>query len=124
MQEKYPSIPWMEYINKLLPPSIQITSDEVIVNSVPSFIKGLEQLLATTPKRVLGNYLGWRAASASVNYLTEELRKRQLEYGTVLSGKTERESRWKECIDITSGSLALSTGEFKNKALFSKVLFN
>lgn len=45
----------------------------------------------------------WRAAGASVSYLTEELRKRQLEYGTVLSGKTEREARWKECIDITSG---------------------
>lgn len=37
--------------------------------------------------------------SASVSYLTETLRKRQLAYGTVISGKTERESRWKECVD-------------------------
>lgn len=112
MQKKYPTISWLEYINKLLPPTVQITKDEIIVNSVPSYIEGLEKLLTNTPKRVLANYLGWRAASASVSYLTEALRRRQLQYSTVLSGKTEREPRWKECIDITAGSLALSTGKW------------
>lgn len=45
----------------------------------------------------------WRAAAASVSYLTEELRNRQLQYSTILSGRTERESRWKECVDIAAG---------------------
>lgn len=45
----------------------------------------------------------WRAAAASVSYLTEELRQRQLQYSTIVTGKTERASRWKECIDVTSG---------------------
>jgi predicted metalloendopeptidase len=44
-----------------------------------------------------------RVAGASVNYLNEELRNRQLQFSTVVSGKTEREARWKECIDIVSG---------------------
>lgn len=52
--------------------------------------------------RVLANYVMWRAAGASVSYLTEDLRNRQLQYATALSGKETRESRWKECIDIVS----------------------
>lgn len=53
--------------------------------------------------RTQANYLLWRAAAASVSYLTEELRKRQLQYSTIVTGKTERAARWKECIDVTSG---------------------
>jgi len=53
--------------------------------------------------RVIANYVMSRVAGASVNYLNEELRNRQLQFSTVLSGKTEREARWKECIDIVSG---------------------
>lgn len=48
------------------------------------------------------NYLLWRAAAASVSYLTESLRKRQLDYATVISGRTEREPRWKECVGIST----------------------
>lgn len=99
----YPSIPWMDYINKLLPKDTQISQTEIVINSVPSYITELEKLLASTPKRTLANYVMWRAAGASVSYLTEELRNRQLTYGSILNGKTEREARWKECIDITSG---------------------
>jgi len=53
--------------------------------------------------RVQGNYVLWRAAGAMVTYLTEDVRKRQLKYYTTLSGKTEREARWKECIDMVTG---------------------
>lgn len=52
--------------------------------------------------RVLANYVIWRAVGASVSYLTEDLRSRQLKYSTALSGKETREARWKECIDIVS----------------------
>lgn len=51
MQIKYASIPWLEYINNLLPKEAQVTNDEVIINSVPSYISELEKLLDQTPKR-------------------------------------------------------------------------
>lgn len=53
--------------------------------------------------RTQANYVIWRAAASSVSYLTEDLRKRQLDYTTVVTGRTERESRWKECIEISAG---------------------
>jgi predicted metalloendopeptidase len=70
----------------------------------------LGKLLAKTPKRTIANYVMWRITGFSSFFLTDELRKRQLQYSTVLSGKQEQEPRWKECVDITSGSLPISVG--------------
>lgn len=110
VQEKYPYIPWVEYINALLPTGLDINEDEVIIVSVPQFFENLGKLLEQTPKRTVANYLMWRVTAFSSFFLTEELRKRQLVYSTAVSGKQEQEPRWKECIDITSGSLSISVG--------------
>lgn len=42
----------------------------------------------------------------SVNYFTQDLRKRQLKYNAAISGQEEQEPRWKECIDLVSSSLS------------------
>lgn len=38
-------------MNKLLAPDTQVTHDEVVVVSVPSYIKNFESLISRTPKR-------------------------------------------------------------------------
>ncbi|XP_049945688.1 neprilysin-2 isoform X2 [Schistocerca serialis cubense] len=120
LQREYPSVPWLEYLQKLLPPHVTISNDELIVVSVPSYLKSLEVLLSHTPKRVMANYVMWRAAGASVTYMTEELRNRQLKYHSALSGKTEREPRWKECVDIVAGGLSLSVGSIYVRKYFKE----
>ncbi|KAF9417630.1 hypothetical protein HW555_005337 [Spodoptera exigua] len=119
LSEKFPKIPWLEYINRLLAPHVKVGEDEVAIVSVPKYISDLELLLETTPKRVQANYVMWRVAGASVSYLTDNLRRRQLAYVTALSGKTERESRWKECADTTSVSMSIAVG-----ALYIRKYFN
>jgi len=37
----------------------------------------------------------WRITAFSSYFLTETLRKRQLQYSTAISGKVEQEPRWK-----------------------------
>lgn len=103
VQEKYPYIEWVEYINFLLPSSLKIDENEVIIVSVPTFFENLGYLLEATPKRTIANYMMWRVTAFSSFFLTEQLRKRQLVYSTAVSGKQEQEPRWKECVDITSG---------------------
>lgn len=110
VQKMYPFIQWVEYINALLPTNLSINENEVIVVSVPSFFESLGKLLQDTPKRTIANYLMWRVTAFSSFFLTEELRKRQLVYSMAVSGKQEQEPRWKECIDITSGSLSIALG--------------
>ncbi|XP_017775451.1 PREDICTED: endothelin-converting enzyme 1 isoform X2 [Nicrophorus vespilloides] len=119
LQIKYPSIPWLKYLNTLLSLDFEIGADEIVIVSVPQFISDFENLIATTPKRTQANYLMWRAAASSASYLTEELKNRQLKYSTILSGKTERAPRWKECIDVSAGSLSIAAG-----ALYVKKYFN
>lgn len=110
VQKKYNYMPWVEYINACLPDGLDVDENERIVVSVPSYFEQLGPLLEITPKRVVANYMMWRITAFSSFFLTEELRKRQLVYSTALSGKQEQEPRWKECIDITSGSLPISVG--------------
>ncbi|XP_067006028.2 neprilysin-2 isoform X2 [Anabrus simplex] len=120
MEEKFKSVPWLEYFRNILPSNIEITPNEPVVVAVPNYITQLEELLAETPKRVLGNYVMWRATGASISYLNEELRARQLKFYTVLSGKTEREPRWKECIDIVAGGVSLSVGALYVRKYFKE----
>ncbi|NP_001036959.1 neutral endopeptidase 24.11 [Bombyx mori] len=119
LQQKFPKVPWLEYINRLLAPHITVDVNELTIVSVPKYITDLEALLEKTPKRVQANYVMWRVAGASVSYLTDDLRRRQLAYITALSGKTERESRWKECADTTSASMSIAVG-----ALYIRKYFN
>lgn len=105
LQETYPYVQWLDYINALLPDGLVVDENEPINLSVPSFFDDLAKLLARTPKRAIANYMMWRIHAFSVAFLPEEFRKRQLEYATALSGRQEQEARWKECIDITSGSM-------------------
>ncbi|KAL5273947.1 Nep2 family protein [Megaselia abdita] len=104
LQGNYSYINWLDYINALLPKELSITENEIVIVSVPSFFEQLGPILEKTPKRTVANYMMWRIHGFSSFFLNEELRKRQLEYSTVLSGREEQEARWKECVDITSGS--------------------
>ncbi|KAH1004491.1 hypothetical protein HUJ05_005292 [Dendroctonus ponderosae] len=119
LQQKFPSIPWLEYINTLLAPDTRVSNEEVIVVSIPKYISDFEALVSRTPKRAQANYVMWRAVASSVSYLSDDLRKRQLDYTTIVTGRTEREARWKECIDISAGSLSIAAG-----ALYVRKFFN
>lgn len=116
----YPTIPWWEYFNTILAPQAQLTYDEIVIVNVPSYLKDFEQLINKTSKRVQANYALWRAAAASVSYLTDDIRKRQLKYTVELNGKTEREPRWKECVDIVSGSMGISVGSMYVRKYFKE----
>lgn len=82
---------------------MSVDETEIVIVSVPSFFEKLGPLLESTTKRTIANYMMWRIHGFASYFLNDELRKRQLEYSTVLSGREEQEARWKECVDITSG---------------------
>lgn len=62
----------------------------------------------------------WRITGFSSYFLTEQLRKRQLQYSTAISGKQEQEPRWKECIDLASGSLSTGAGALYVRKYFKQ----
>ncbi|XP_058793376.1 neprilysin-2-like isoform X2 [Phymastichus coffea] len=116
----YPSVPWLEYMNKMMTPFVELDSSEVVNVKEPKFIIELERLLRITPKRVQANYAAWRLVRDSVEYLNEDIRRRQLIYWTEVTGETEREPRWQECVDVVSGGLSLSIGALYVRKYFDE----
>ena len=93
-------------------------NETVVVYDIPFFEK-LDELLKVTPKRAIANYVMWRIAAASTNYLTDGLRKRQLDYAKTLIGQQSEEPRWKECIDGVTSNFEIATS-----ALYVRKYFN
>lgn len=52
-----------------------------------TFLNQLDNLLKVTPDRTIANFIMWRVASASTDFMTKQLRKLQFEYYTVLNGE-------------------------------------
>ncbi|CAI6351505.1 unnamed protein product [Macrosiphum euphorbiae] len=96
LQQKFPSIPWQDFLNKMLNQFIR--QDDIISVTSLKYFSGLELLLSKTPKRVQANYVIWRYVVDSLSYLTEELRKRQIMYREY----DITQPRWKECADIST----------------------
>lgn len=52
LQETYPFIPWLEYLNNVLDiPDIEINEDEVVNVAEPKYLNELSSLLRKTPKK-------------------------------------------------------------------------
>jgi neprilysin len=108
VQAEYPYIDWLSYINAILHKDVQIKDHDVINVSVKRFFKDLEKILKETPKRTMANYVMWLITKSSSFYLTEKLRKRQLQYSKDVSGIEALEPRWKECVSATIDDLPMS----------------
>ena len=72
---------------------LQVAEDEVIIVNVPEYIAKFSKFIQETPARVQANYMLWRAAAASMKYLTNEARKISLRFSQKLTGKTEETPR-------------------------------
>ncbi|KAL7013331.1 hypothetical protein ACKWTF_015335 [Chironomus riparius] len=120
LQAKYPFNNWLKYFNALLPEVSQVTEDEIINVSVPSFFDALGSLLEKTSKRTIANYIFWRATESSSTYSTTEIKGRKLQYTKVITGKQQDEPRWKECMDLTSENLRIATGALYVRKYFQQ----
>lgn len=101
---------WREYIRYLMPEhmKLKIGWEEIINLNVPSYFVKLERLLKRTKKRVIGNYLMWRAVAEKVPFLPEEFRKRRLRYLEEVTGKKKYAPRKEICADTASSMLSLA----------------
>jgi membrane metallo-endopeptidase-like protein 1 len=100
LQEKYPYLNWLNYLNSLMPAETKFTTDDIIINGVPTFFEKLGQLLTNTPKNVIQNYLMWRFAFGSVPLLGQSFRDRQQEYIRIITGSEKENPRALTCTDI------------------------
>ncbi len=70
-----------------------MSADEIIIVDVPDYIERFSAFIQRSKPRVQANYMLWRAAAASMKYLTEQARKISLKFSQKLTGKTEETPR-------------------------------
>lgn len=51
VQQKFPYINWLEFINGLMPERAQVTKDDIISITSIEYLRNLEKLLKATPRR-------------------------------------------------------------------------
>ncbi|XP_033212567.1 neprilysin-2-like [Belonocnema kinseyi] len=104
LSEKHNTIPWKEYFNKLysvIESKIVISDDEPIEVGSTTFFKNFENLIMNTPKRVQANYQIWKAVKDNLNFLTEKILIRHLEFTNMLYGENIVPDRRQHCLDET-----------------------
>ncbi|XP_033212938.1 neprilysin-2-like [Belonocnema kinseyi] len=104
LSENYATIPWNMYLNKLysvIESEIVISDNEPIEVGSPRFFKHFETLIKNTPKRVQANYHVWQAVQDNLNFLTEKIWMRNLEFRNMLYGENKLPDRRQHCIDQT-----------------------
>lgn len=122
LQKLIPFIHWKKYINNLLPNTVQVKDDEVVIVTGLMYLVDLEKLIQKTPNRVLANYLMWRVVFSSIEYLNKVIRNRRLRYLTKLVGRTKYEPRWKECVEQVTEKLPIIVGAMYIRKHFNKSL--
>ncbi|KAF5287393.1 hypothetical protein FQA39_LY15931 [Lamprigera yunnana] len=110
LQQKYPTIYWLEFINNLLVlPESQLTSNSIVSVHSPKYIAAIGDILRQTSKRVQANYVIFEAVRSLEMFLPSTIRKREQQYDTIVTGATEREPRWQECVTRTSTRFDVAT---------------
>eukprot|EP00102_Acyrthosiphon_pisum_P019401 XP_016656611.1 PREDICTED: neprilysin-11-like [Acyrthosiphon pisum] len=102
LQQKFPRIPWQEFLNKTLNQFIR--QDDIIIVTSLKYFSGLESLFSKTPKRVQVNYVVWRHVDFFLKFLTEELRKRYIMY----TKDDITQPRWKGCLEWSTAMIDLA----------------
>ena len=110
LSEKYPGIPWKEYINTIFKLDTEIGEDEIVIVKTPSYFEEFEKLMEQTSKRTQANYAMWKAIYDFEDYLPEEIRKRELQFLAEVTCQKEfpRRPRWQECIEYTSNNFEIA----------------
>jgi putative endopeptidase len=85
--------------------------DYLIVRQ-PSYLSGLDKLIAGTSLAVWRNYFKWHALSAAAPYLSKAFVDERFAFaGTVLSGTPENRPRWKRGVALLDESLGEALGK-------------
>ena len=78
----------------------------------PAFMKGLDQVLSSTPIEDLKTYLRWNLIHGQTSVMPKAFDEETFAfYGKQLTGAQEQRPRWKRCVDATNSDLGEAVGK-------------
>lgn len=107
LQAEFPYIDWKAYFSNLGTPDV----DRVIVAS-PQFMKALNEILPSLTDREIKDLVTVDAVSGVTGLLSDDFYDASFElYDRVMSGKEEKEPRWKRAMGIPNSMFGEAVGE-------------
>ncbi|XP_013771859.1 membrane metallo-endopeptidase-like 1 [Limulus polyphemus] len=101
-----PQINWRKFLNNLLVDPIPDSEPVVVI--VPEFIKKIGEIVSSSDKRVISNYMLWRVVLRSFHTLSKPWRELIQQYNTIITGKTIEPPRWEQCMDFLTNDLGVA----------------
>lgn len=119
LAKKYPYVPWEDLLTLYTKRNVSATPDLLINVSKPRYYRKLGNLLKRTKKRVLANYLIWRAISEFIQMLPSISFQSQLDLLRELTGRDMIAPKYESCVDVVSDGLDIAIG-----AIYARKYFN
>ncbi|XP_078523458.1 endothelin-converting enzyme 2 [Lissotriton helveticus] len=115
-----PAIDWMDYISFALSP-LDLNDTEPVVLYGKEYLQQVSDLINTTDKSILNNYMMWNLVQKMASSLDTRFESAQEKLLEVLYGtKKSCTPRWQTCISNTDDTLGFALGSLFVKATFDK----
>jgi len=107
LQQLSPAFTWKEYFAAIKGPSFSSLNV-----SVPDFVKGMNQAIASASLDDVKTYLRWQAVHSAAQLLSAAFVDENFNFfGRTLTGAKELRPRWKRCVDFADGDLGEALGK-------------
>lgn len=120
LQQRFPGIDWLEYINNLIAlPDVKLSEQDLVDVGLPRALGDLLKLLEKTPKRVIANYAITVAVASIGHALNREIKGVDNRLAQRLFGTTSESLRWKECVTVATQRMKVAVA-----AVYARKYFN
>jgi putative endopeptidase len=108
-----PGINWKQVLTQL-----NVTGEDSIIVSNPSFLKSIDSLLKATPLEDLKLYLQWNVLKGAAPNLSNAFVEANFTFNQVLSGQKVQTPRWQRISQLTDGAVGELLGQLYVKEYF------
>ncbi|XP_036806396.1 endothelin-converting enzyme 1 isoform X5 [Oncorhynchus mykiss] len=115
-----PAVDWMPYLTDVFAPVLLNDSEPVVVYA-KDYLQKVSDLIASTNKSVLNNYMIMKVVRKMVSILDKKFQDAEQRFFEVMYGtKKSCTPRWKLCVSDTDSALGFALGALFVKATFAE----
>lgn len=115
-ESKYPNVPLRKTMNAM---GVKDAYIQTMVVGQPSFVAGINELLATIKPEEYKAYLEWDVITSSTSYLSDEIAEANFDFfGKTLSGSKEMQPRWRRCTSQVERQMGEALGKMYAEKYF------
>lgn len=119
MQARFDYFNWVRLLKESYP-NLDVDDNELIAVTDIRFFEKFNDLLDSTSKRTLANYLMWRITVQAVPYLSKRFRERETLYTTMFYGHYKRQPRWRDCVSTVLAEMPIVVGAMYVRTFFDE----